>query len=466
VNALACASLLIALLLSASSPQPVELQLTMSTSKYRFGLGEEIVVRFIVSKPCQLNFTITMGKSERFYGPIEADRGLNERSLGSFDVAGWGEVKARAWVGQDAREAVAYFIVTSYAEEELYSIPAGAKAYNGSTFYQTLVVRSLDLNLTGGQTIQLYPEETIRNRISFRVWNLAVNETKRWQVYIIYSWVSSWPPPEASYATLYDNAPGERVYYQPEDRYIFIPAETVTTEFEIKAPAVPGEYYVWFCFNNRDSAADGVRDFITPLPLPAHARILVLPKAATSISLEASANTANPGTELTVEGRIEPHVTGEVTVLISHDRESYEPLALVTPAADGSFIYVFTPTSPGTYRLKASWDGDTAHLPCESEPIEIVVTTELPLSIIGLAILAAGSASSLLFLAFRRRRRFPSPEDVERHIKVAKEYVQARVDTERNQSAVRQFISRLRRRLEAFFLSFRRRSLKKSRRSS
>jgi len=446
-NPLASIMFLIVLLLSASSPQAVGLQLTMSASKYRFALGEEIVVRFIVSKPCQLNFTVRMGSSEGFYGPFKVGAGLNERSVGSFEAAGWGEVKATAWAGPEVREAATYFIVTSHVEKELYTIPAGGKAYNGSTFYQTLVVRSLDLNLIGPQTIELYPEETIRNRISFRVWNREVNETRRWQIYIIYSWASGWPPPEGSYITLYDNVPGERVYYPPENRSIFIPAETVTTEFEIRAPAIPGEYYVWFCFNNRDSAEDGIRDFVTPLLLPAYAKIVVLGKTATAITLKASQNSTNPGRELTIEGRIESPVEGDVTMLISQDGGSYEQLALVSPATNGSFVYVFTPPSPGTYLLKATWAGDAAHLPCESEPVEIIVTPEMPVSLIAIVILAAGFGSSLLFLAYRRRRRFPSSADVEKHIKAAKEYAQARADNEGKRSNIRKFIYRLKRRV-------------------
>ncbi len=87
-------------------------------------------------------------------------------------------------------------------------------------------------------------------------------------------------------------------------------------------------------------------------------------KKLASLSLTLSPQTVKVGDQVTVSGRLNPSLPGEVSILIASDT-IFEEVARVS-LKDGGYTYSFSPPRAGSYRIKASWPGDPEYSQAES----------------------------------------------------------------------------------------------------
>lgn len=97
-------------------------------------------------------------------------------------------------------------------------------------------------------------------------------------------------------------------------------------------------------------------------------------KISSSISCSVSSSSLTIGVSITVSGSITP-ARSDVTVTISYKSDgSWNTLATVTSASDGSYSYSWTPASEGSYQVKASWEGDNTYSGATSSAAAVSVT--------------------------------------------------------------------------------------------
>ena len=91
-------------------------------------------------------------------------------------------------------------------------------------------------------------------------------------------------------------------------------------------------------------------------------------RPSSSISVSASPTTVALGEDTTISGSITPTREGaNVTIYYRLTGEvMWNTLTTVLTNAASQYSYVWTPTTAGTYEIKASWLGDTTTLPAES----------------------------------------------------------------------------------------------------
>jgi hypothetical protein len=91
-----------------------------------------------------------------------------------------------------------------------------------------------------------------------------------------------------------------------------------------------------------------------------------------------SSSSINLGNIVILSGEISPiHDYVNVELYISENGYQWNLLATVTTNAQGHYAYQWTPTSTGTYYLKAHWSGDADHIEDESN-ISILQVTYSP----------------------------------------------------------------------------------------
>lgn len=135
---------------------------------------------------------------------------------------------------------------------------------------------------------------------------------------------------------------------------------------------------------------------------------VTLEKATSTITIEISPTTVTVDGTVTINGTITPHREG-VTVTINYKlstEETWNTLSPVTTDENGQYTYEWTPTEPGTYKVKASWEGDLNTERAES--IEETVTVEtaqgfsLYYVIAGVGIIAVAAIILLYLLKIRK----------------------------------------------------------------
>jgi hypothetical protein len=141
---------------------------------------------------------------------------------------------------------------------ELYSIPAKALIPPGDS----LIDRALLTSASPGQTIVARPGETVYLTVGYQIWQ-GSNPYEIDQMFFIYSWSPSWPPPEGYYAEIYNGIPPS------------YPGVTGTKQVEITVPTVEGTYYLWVGWCAHYSVPEAVQGFTNKPPLPAHVKIVV-----------------------------------------------------------------------------------------------------------------------------------------------------------------------------------------------
>jgi len=113
---------------------------------------------------------------------------------------------------------------------------------------------------------------------------------------------------------------------------------------------------------------------------PAHAYLTYSsqPKLPSSISLQVSPVTSVQGFPVSITGSISPASQAVVSLYYSVDATSWDSLANITTAADGSFSYSWVPSHPSTYYVRAYWQGDEQHTPAVKVATVKVEATSLP----------------------------------------------------------------------------------------
>ncbi|UNQ73519.1 hypothetical protein [Infirmifilum sp. NZ] len=83
-----------------------------------------------------------------------------------------------------------------------------------------------------------------------------------WQVFLVYSWAPSWPPPEGYYVKLFDGIPTYG-------------GTTIATFVKVKAPQEPGTYYIYICVNQHYGIRYALQGVTRQPQPPAHAKVIV-----------------------------------------------------------------------------------------------------------------------------------------------------------------------------------------------
>jgi hypothetical protein len=132
---------------------------------------------------------------------------------------------------------------------------------------------------------------------------------------------------------------------------------TLSETFYIKA--------VWLGDSDHQGATSGVQT-------------VTVYKASSTLTLVLSSSSINLGNIVILSGEISPiHDYVNVELYISENGYQWNLLATVTTDAQGHYAYQWTPTSTGTYYLKAHWSGDADHIEDESN-ISILQVTYSP----------------------------------------------------------------------------------------
>ncbi|MEM3766213.1 MAG: Ig-like domain-containing protein [Candidatus Bathyarchaeia archaeon] len=94
---------------------------------------------------------------------------------------------------------------------------------------------------------------------------------------------------------------------------------------------------------------------------------IIVNKAMSTLTLLLSSSNINLGNTVILSGEITPiHQCASVDLYVSENGYQWSLLATVITDTQGRYVYQWTPTSTGTYYLKAHWLGDTDHTGDES----------------------------------------------------------------------------------------------------
>lgn len=137
----------------------------------------------------------------------------------------------------------------------LLPLPFGATHWDGTTDTNTILL-SLDLNQAepgNQQSVFVYKGATITITGEFQ--NMDFPGTIS-QVFFIYSWTPSWPPPQGYYHELYNGAPGP------------YPGVRRSFSFSLTVPNKGGVYYLYLASGAHYSMEDAVNQYAQSLWVP------------------------------------------------------------------------------------------------------------------------------------------------------------------------------------------------------
>lgn len=163
------------------------------------------------------------------------------------------------------------------------------------------------------------------------------------------------------------------MYYRQEG-YEWNPLVTVSTDsvgdFSYQwSPSVVGTFYLkaeWVGDSDHQGSVSNINT-------------VTVSKASSSITLVTSSSSINTGETVTLSGTIYP-AHGNVDLEVDSSSDGYHWSLLTTVSTDmqGQYLYHWSPSSPGTYYLKAYWSGDVDHEGTESGILELAVTYSPP----------------------------------------------------------------------------------------
>lgn len=146
-------------------------------------------------------------------------------------------------------------VTVSSAVGDLYTLPDGAKKYEG-TDGETI------LQSVSQQVINTTPGASFSLSGTFRIWSSGGCGIIK-QAFWIASWTPSWPPPAGYYAPLYEGQPCDQ------------PGVTQTKSVTFTVPNAAGTYHLYFASGADYSMAQAVGKYSTPLSPPAHVQVNV-----------------------------------------------------------------------------------------------------------------------------------------------------------------------------------------------
>jgi len=135
--------------------------------------------------------------------------------------------------------------------------------------------------------------------------------------------------------------------------------------------------------------------------------VVTIEKLASTISVFASPANMIVGESVTINGSVSLiHMEVNVTINCSLSGEAWSTLTTVTTDVDGHYSYNWTPTTTGTYEVKASWEGDEKILAAESDVWTVTVkepTTNIYLyAAMAVAVVIAVSATVVYVVKIRK----------------------------------------------------------------
>ncbi|MEM2738450.1 MAG: CARDB domain-containing protein [Candidatus Bathyarchaeia archaeon] len=174
-------------------------------------------------------------------------------------------------------ESQVTFILNIYplTQPELYSLPARALVPPGDS----LIDRALLTSVSPGQTITASAGQTISLTVGYQIWQ-GSNPSEIDQMFLLYSWSPSWPPPSGYYAEIYNSIPPS------------YPGTTGTKQISITLPTTPGTYYIWVGWCAHYSVPQAVQGFTSKPSLPAHIKIIV--QATTDVAPSQAPSLVSP----------------------------------------------------------------------------------------------------------------------------------------------------------------------------
>jgi len=148
----------------------------------------------------------------------------------------------------------------------------------------------------------------------------------------------------------------------------------------------------------------------TTQPDESDIRTVTVRKIGSTLTISVSPAAVNVGSNVVIEGSISP-VRGGVTVTIQYRPSggSWSELAAVTTSAAGSYTYTWTPSTQGTYEIKARWEGDATTQPDESDVRTVTVQAApfpIPVELL-IGLIGAGVAAVALVLYLKKRPKKP-----------------------------------------------------------
>lgn len=199
-------------------------------------------------------------------------------------------------------QAVNEEFTPSAPPEELYSLPAYGIQPDGMGGYVEIsnsILHRIDMDSSAPgdqQTVTVLAGETISIDLTAQKYAEPGGEGSILQLFTVYSWSPSWPPPSGYWTYLYNGIPGG------------YPGATVTKTFSIKVPETPGAYYLWLITGGAYNMEDAVASCITKPTVPAHAKIVVTSSTSPSIEKLTSNAEDDFGPSLCVDDLGRPHI--------------------------------------------------------------------------------------------------------------------------------------------------------------
>ena len=97
-------------------------------------------------------------------------------------------------------------------------------------------------------------------------------------------------------------------------------------------------------------------------------------KIPSSITCNVSSTSFIVGENVTISGEINASESTEVTIKVSTDEgETWDTLTTMTTGSEGNYSHTWTPTSAGSYQLKASWPGNEMYTEAVSGAVAVTV---------------------------------------------------------------------------------------------
>jgi len=131
--------------------------------------------------------------------------------------------------------------------------------------------------------------------------------------------------------------------------------------------------------------------------------------ASSSISLSVSSRFMIAGRTVTIGGSLSPALPGKnVTIYVRSGSSSWSALIKVVTDSDGRYSFTWTPTSAGTYYIRAGWSGDADYAGADSSTCVLSVVP-MEWLLMGIAVIVSLGAFLVVVVATRRK----APEEAE-----------------------------------------------------